>query len=170
VLFPFFQWMQDQGVYRASIYLGPVVNLIHLLSMVLFMGALLVVDLRLLGTGLKRQPLSDVARDARPWLLAGLTGLVLTGVPQLMDRALGQYVNSTFWVKMWLLAFGLIWTFTVRRNVLQRGDETGALPKLVGAVSMVTWLGVASLARLIMLLPDNFWFAIQAPRAAALFP
>jgi hypothetical protein len=161
--------MQDQGVYAASIYLGPVVNLIHLLSMVLFMGALLIVDLRLLGTGL-RQPLRDVARDARPWLLAGLAGLVLTGVPQLMDRALGQYVNSTFWMKMWLLAFGLIWTFTVRRAAIQRGEATGAFPKLVGAVSMVTWLGVASLARLIMLLPDNFWFAIQPPTTAALIP
>ena len=51
MLQPFFQWMEAQAVYGASPYIGPVVNLIHLLAMVLFMGALLIVDLRLIGVG-----------------------------------------------------------------------------------------------------------------------
>src|SRR5688572_9330784 len=100
-----FQWMEAQAVYGASPYIGPVVNLIHLLSMVLFMGALLMVDLRLLGLGLTRQPLADVARDAQPWLIAGLVGIVLTGIPQTMERTTDQYETSTFWVKMYLLLF-----------------------------------------------------------------
>jgi hypothetical protein len=159
--------MEGLGVYRASIYIGPTVNLIHLLSMVTFMGALLIVDLRMLGVGVRNRPLSEVARGAWPWLIGGLIGVTLTGIPQLAERATDQYVNSTFWVKMWLLTFGVIWIFTVRRRVSRRDEALGALPKVVAVVSIVVWAGVASTARLIMLLPDNFFFRIENP--AALF-
>ena len=150
-----FQWMEAQAVYGASPYIGPAVNLIHLLSMVLFMGALLMVDLRLLGLGLTRQPLAQVARDAQPWLLIGLAGLVMTGVPQTMERATEQYETSIFWAKMYLLLFGLIWMATARRRAVRQDEAHGPWPKVVGLVSMVSFLGVAALARLIMLLPAN---------------
>ena len=150
-----FQWMEAQAVYGSSPYIGPVVNLIHLLSMVVFAGALLVVDLRLVGVGLTNQAVSQVARDARPWLIGGLIGLVLTGIPQLAERATDQYGSSIFWLKMYLLAFGVIWIVTVRRRTVAADQAFGAWPKVVGLVSILVWTSVASLARLIMLLPDN---------------
>lgn len=155
MLEPLFQWMEAQAVYGASPYIGPVVNLIHLLSMVLFAGALLIVDLRLIGVGLVDQPLRQVARDARPWLIVGFTGIVLTGIPQTMERATDQYATSIFWVKMYLILFGVIWMVTVRRRALRADDPAGAWPKLVGLVSIAVWGSVAALARLIMLLPAN---------------
>ena len=155
MLMPFFEWMEAQAVYAGSPYIGPIVNLVHLLSMVLFMGALLIVDLRLLGFGVKTQSLARLARDARPWLLIGLAGIVLTGIPQLMERATDQYSTSTFWLKMYLILFGLIWTFTIRRTAVRADEPLGAWPKVVGVVSIFVWASVASLARLIMLLPAN---------------
>jgi hypothetical protein len=155
VLQPLFQWMESLAVYGSSPYIGPVVNLVHLLSMVLFMGALLIVDLRLLGLGVKRQAVIEVAKDARPWLIAGLIGLTLTGMPQLAERATDQYDTSTFWLKMYLLAFGVIWTFTVRRAAVQVDEPRGTWPKAVALVSIVVWASVAGLARLIMLIPAN---------------
>ncbi len=152
-----FQWMEAQAVYGSSPYIGPVVNLVHLLSMVLFMGALLMVDLRLLGLGLRRQPLADVARDAQPWLIAGLVGIVLTGIPQTMERATDQYETSIFWVKMYLLLFGVVWMMTVRRRAVRQQESSGAWPKIVGLVSILAFMGVAALARLIMLLPANIF-------------
>jgi hypothetical protein len=147
--------MEAQAVYGASPYIGPVVNLVHLLSMVLFAGALLIVDLRLMGLGVKDQPLWQVARDARPWLIAGLVGVVLTGIPQTMERATDQYATSTFWVKMYLVLFGTIWMATVRRRAVRADQPAGAWPKVVGLVSIAVWGSVAALARLIMLLPAN---------------
>jgi hypothetical protein len=149
--------MEAQAVYGSSPYIGPVVNLVHLLSMVLFMGALLMVDLRLLGLGLRRQPLADVARDAQPWLIAGLVGIVLTGIPQTMERATDQYETSIFWVKMYLLLFGVVWVMTVRRRAVRQQESSGAWPKVVGLVSILAFMGVAALARLIMLLPANIF-------------
>ena len=42
--------------------------------------------------------------------IAGLVGIVLTGIPQTMERATDQYATSTFWVKMYLILFGVIWS------------------------------------------------------------
>ena len=117
MLLPFFEWMEGVAVYGSTIYLGPAVNIVHLCAMVTFLGALMVVDLRLLGAGLTHQPVAVVARDARPWLLGALVMLVLTGVPALMATATLQYGNSVFWVKMYLLGLGLLFTFTVRNRV-----------------------------------------------------
>jgi hypothetical protein len=157
LLLPFFEWMEGLAVYGPSIYLGPAVNIVHLAAMVMFLGALLVVDLRLLGTGLTRQPTASVARDAQPWLIAGLAALTVTGIPAVMATATLQYGNSVFWVKMYLLAIALLYTFTVRRKVAfaDEGRFGGGTMKAVGLLSIVMWLGVAALARLIMMIPAN---------------
>src|SRR5580704_9268301 len=146
--------MESLAVYKSSIYLGPGVNLIHLLSMVTFMGALLMVDLRLLGTGLTNHPVRQVARSAQPWLLVGLAGLVVTGIPALMATATQQYANKVFWFKMYVLFAAVIFTFTVRRRVTRADDrQVGAVRgKLVALVSIVLWMSVAAGGRLIMYL------------------
>jgi hypothetical protein len=151
---PFFKWMESLAVYKSSIYLGPGVNLVHLVSMVTFMGALLMVDLRLLGTGLTNHPVKQVARSAQPWLIGGLVGLVVTGVPAMMATATQQYASKVFWVKMYVLVAALIFTFTVRRGVT-RVDDNRVGPvrgKLVALISIVLWMSVAAGGRLIMYL------------------
>jgi hypothetical protein len=157
LLLPFFEWMEGLAIYGPSIYLGPAVNIVHLAAMVMFLGALLVVDLRLLGTGLTQQPTASVARDAQPWLIAGLAVLTVTGIPAVMATATLQYGNSVFWVKMYLLAIALIYTFTVRRRVAfaDEGRFGSGTMKAVGVLSIVMWLCVAALARLIMMIPAN---------------
>jgi hypothetical protein len=154
MLRPLFEWMESLAVYGPSVYLGPGVNLVHLVSMVTFMGALLLVDLRLLGSGLTKQPVHQLARSARPWLRLGLIGLILTGIPALMATATQQYENRAFWMKMYILAFALVFTFTVRRKVVSSEDARihPLLAKGVAAISIASWLTVAAYARLIMFL------------------
>jgi hypothetical protein len=155
-LLPFFQWLDSLPFNTAlhqSDWLSPVNNLLHLLSLVVFAGAVLVVDLRLLGRGLTEEPVGQVARHAQPWLIGGLLGLFVTGIPALTATAMMQYYNSTFWVKMDLLLVGLIFTFTIRRKVTMADEvRMGHWAKVVGLVSMALWAGVAMTARLIMLL------------------
>ena len=144
-----------------SAYISTAVNLVHLLSMVCFVGALLIVDLRLLGLGVKDQPVWSVARGARPWLIAGFVGVLLTGIPQLMENATEEYGSSVFWMKMWVLGAGLIFWGTVRRRVTQADEARGVFPKAVALVSTAIWVFVAASARLIMLLPTDFFFDVS---------
>ena len=153
---PFFLWMNRlaiNGPMHRSEYLSPAINLLHLLSMVVFMGALLMVDLRLLGSGMKKQSLRSVARQAQPWLVAGFMGLLITGIPATTATAVQQYGNRTFWLKMTILVVAIPFTFIVRRFFTTTDEARPFWGKAVGLTSMMLWFGVAMTARLIMLLP-----------------
>lgn len=136
---------------RNSAYIGAAANVAHLLSLVVFAGAVLIVDLRLLGAGVKRQPLAQVAQDARPFVIGGLLALLVTGIPQLTSTAIKQYYSPFFWFKMELLAVAVVFTFTVKQKVTQ-ANEARVGPvwgKLVGLASIAMWTGIAIAARLI---------------------
>jgi hypothetical protein len=155
MLEPFFQWMNDLAVSKAigeSIWIYPLVQAIHLLFLALFAGALLIVDLRLMGFGIREQPVARIARDARPWVIVGFLGLVVTGMPQLMQNAMREYFSEYFWLKMYFIPIALIFTFTIRQKVAL-ADESRFTPlvgKLVGLTSILLWIGgVAIPARLI---------------------
>jgi len=146
MLQPYFQWMNDLAVSKAigeSIWIYPVVQAVHLLFLALFAGAILIVDLRLLGFGIREQSVAKVARDARPWVIVGLIGLLVTGTPQLMQNAMREYFSDFFWLKMYMLPIALIYTFTIRQKVAM-ADEARVGPmwgKAVGLVSILLWFG-----------------------------
>src|SRR5712664_617089 len=100
----FCRWVQYSAplvAMRSSPWLFPVIATIHLMGLALIGGAVLVVDLRLLGLGLRRQPVAQVARDAERWLLVSLLVLLPTGLLQFMCFAATKYYYLTaFWVKM----------------------------------------------------------------------
>ena len=156
-LLPFFEWLEALELsvaIRESAWFSAVIQAVHLLGLAVFAGALLIVDLRLLGRGLTTQPRAQVARDAQPWLIGGFLVLLATGVPQLMGTALKQYYHPMFWLKMDVLLLALVFTLTIRRKVTL-ADEARIGPfwaKVVGLVSTALWLGVAVPARLIGLL------------------
>ena len=147
----FFDWMQALPVSQAigsSIWIFPLVQAIHLVFLALFAGAILIVDLRLLGLGMRMQPVSQVARDARPWLIGGFLGMLATGLPQLMQNASREYFSEFFWYKMYLIAIGLILIVTIRRKLTQV-DEPSAGGKVVALASIAIWGAVVVNARLI---------------------
>ena len=155
MLQPYFQWMNDLAFSKAigeSIWIYPLVQAVHLVFLALFAGSLIIVDLRLLGWGMREQPVAKVARDARPWMILGLVGLVLTGIPQLMQNAMREYFSEFFWIKMYVLPVALIYTFAIRQRVAL-ADESRVAPvmsKLTGLASILLWIGgVAVPSRLI---------------------
>lgn len=156
-LLPFFEWMENLPISLAiknSVWIYPFDQSVHLIALAVFAGAVVIVDLRLLGRGLTRQPLAQVARDAQPWLVGGFLMLVLTGVPQLMSNATKEYYSPLFWAKMYIIVPALIFTFTLRHKVTQ-ADEGRVGPfwsKVVGLVSIGLWSAVAITSRLIGLL------------------
>ena len=147
-LLPFFQWCESAEfivAMRRSLWLFPVIESLHLIGLALIGGALLVVDLRLLGFGLRRQPVAILARDAEPWLIGSLLVMLPTGFLLFMSSAVKFYYLPVFWVKMATLLLALVFTFSIRRRVAM-AVETGVnpvWPKVVGAVSILLWSTVA---------------------------
>jgi len=154
-LLSFCEWVQYSPLLtamRSSPWLFPIIASIHLMGLALIGGAVLVVDLRLMGLCLRRQPVAQVARDAERWLLVGLVVLLPTGILQFMCFAATKYYYLTaFWVKMAALSLALVFTFAVRRKVAMADDmrESPVWSKLVAVVSLSLWSSVAIAGRLI---------------------
>ena len=151
-LLPFFEWCENTAVghaIRSSLWLFPVIESFHLLALALIGGAVLVVDLRLLGFGLRRQPVARLARDAQPWLVGGLFVMVPSGILLFTSEAIKCYYSPAFWTKMTFLLPTIVFTFTVRRKVAT-ADETRVGPlwgKLVALVSVTLWSVVGAAGR-----------------------
>lgn len=150
----FFEWMEGSTlslIFQSAVWYSPLIQVAHLVAVATFAGALLVVDLRLLGTGLTQNPVKQVAADAQPWLYGSLIALVITGTPTMASTSIKQYYSPFWWWKMEMLALGLIFLFTVRRQMIKKDEsELGPFwPKVVGLVSMGLFLGVTIGARLI---------------------
>jgi hypothetical protein len=151
-LLSFFEWCEASAIgsaIRNSAWLFPVIESVHLLGLAMLGGALLVLDLRLLGVGLRRQPVAQLARDTEPWLIASIVVMLATGIPLFLSESIKCYYNPAFWVKITTLPFAILFTFTVRRTIADL-DETEARPrwqKLVGLVSLALWFVVAAAGR-----------------------
>jgi putative copper export protein len=150
----FFEWMNGLAVstaIRESVWFYTVDQAFHLVALGIFAGAVLVVDLRLLGRGMREQPIAKIAKDAEPWFIGAFLVLALTGIPQMISNAMREYYSEFFWFKMEVMVVALIFTFTLRRKVAM-AEEGRVAPiwlKMVGLASIVLWLGVAIPARLI---------------------
>lgn len=148
-----FEWLEHSWLgttVNNSTWAFAVIEAGHLLALAALGGAILVVDLRLLGFGLKEEPVSYVGKTAQPWLIGGLTAAIITGIPLLASLAAGKYyVNGAFWMKMYFFLAALVFTFTIRRTVVM-GDERRAnstTGKVVGIVSVLLWSGVGIMGR-----------------------
>ncbi|MDX1495781.1 MAG: DUF6644 family protein [Longimicrobiales bacterium] len=145
----FFEWCEATylgTMVRESIWLFPIIEAVHLMALCLMGGAILLVDLRLLGVGLTAQRPSQLSRHVRPWLLAGLAVMLATGVLLFLSEAIKCFYNQSFWVKMTTLPIAIAFTFAVRNRRLE-GLETSVRSRLLGAASIALWFTVAAAGR-----------------------
>jgi uncharacterized protein DUF6644 len=148
-LLPFAQWCEGSVIgtaIRTSSWAFAVIESVHLLALAAIGGAVIVVDLRLLGFGLRDARVADLARDAFPWLVGSLIVMLVTGIGLFLSEATKCYYSTAFWVKMVSLVLAMIFTFTVRFRVT-RAEEGRIHPvvyKLVALVSLALWFGVGA--------------------------
>lgn len=148
---PFFERLENTALgvaVRESIWAFPVIEAVHLLGLGMLGGAVLLVDLRLWDMGLTRQPIADLVRHARPWLLAGVALMFATGVPLFLSEAVKCYYNTSFWVKMISLPIALAYTFGIRGWLVRAApSHAGGSTRLIATISLALWFTVAAAGR-----------------------
>ncbi len=148
---PFFEWCETTTIgnaVRMSLWAFPVIEAVHLLGLCVLGGAVLLVDLRMLGLGLKEQRIAEVARDSRRYLVVGVLVMMATGVPLFLSEAIKCFYNQSFWVKMAMLFVALLFTFFVRERAAHDDTlDTSTRSRLIGAASIAIWFTVAAAGR-----------------------
>lgn len=144
------QWIAGSALANAMNgpeWVFPTVESIHFLGFAFLVGTIAIVDLRLLGLGM-RQPAGDLERRFAPWTYAGLAMMLTTGPAMFSADAVIYSLNPSFRIKMMCLATALLFNFTLHRAVARR-NRTGAAARLAACVSLLLWTGVVGAGRMI---------------------
>ena len=121
----------------------PLLEILHILGFALSIGTIAIVDVRLLGYGLKQSTPSQVLKGTAPWSLAGLVVMLTTG-PAIFSSDPRMYLfNMGFRFKMGALLLAIVYNYTIRRKVAL-ADASGGAAALVGAVSLMLWVSVVA--------------------------
>jgi len=108
-------------------FLFPAIQSIHLIGIGLFVGTIVLSDLRALQLVLQRYAITEIRQQLAPWNRAGLAIMLTTG-PVLFASDIPRYIhNPAFLVKMALLLVALIFG---------RGEKQ---TKLAALVSIALW-------------------------------
>jgi len=119
----------------------PILECFHILGFAVTVGTIALVDFRLLGFGLRRQNVAELAKALAPWTLFGLVTVLLSGPMLFSSDPDMYYLNLSFQIKMVLLLVAIVFHYTVRRKLL-RGELSSPLSKLVACVSLALWTSV----------------------------
>lgn len=121
----------------------PLLEIIHIVGFALAIGTIFMVDLRLIGIGMKRQLSSQLSKDLGPWTLGGLVAVLMSG-PLIFSSDPNMYLNnSSFQFKMLALLVAILYHYTLHRKVAL-SDPSPTVGALVGIVSVALWISVVA--------------------------
>jgi len=134
---------------KASGGVFALVQTVHLASMALLGGMLLVTDLRLLNLLLRGVSADLVVEATRKWINYALAAMILSGIYMSSAVAIKLYFNFFFWSKMAALGLGCAYLYFIKLPLLKRGvDQLGVWTvRLIALSSLVTWFSVAASGR-----------------------
>ena len=121
----------------------PLLEIIHIVGFAIAMGTIFMVDLRLMGIGMRRQSSSQLSKDLAPWTLGGLAAVLISG-PLIFSSDPNMYMNNTsFQLKMGALLIALLYQYTIHRKVAF-SDPSPMVGALTGIVSVALWVSVVA--------------------------
>ncbi len=119
----------------------PLTECFHITAFALSIGTIALVDLRLLGLGMKHQTSGQLARDTSLWTLAGFIIVIFSGLLIFSSDPIHYLYNQAFRFKISALVLGLVYNYTIHRKVALSNPSPG-MGALVGGVSLLLWVAV----------------------------
>lgn len=154
----FLSWLSNtpfSTYIRDSVWAEPVVETVHVLTLTMFLGFAVLLDLRLLGLALKRVRMSEVIAQLNPWLFLAYGIMVTTGVLLFVGDPVAFWSTFPFKAKMVMLVLAgfnvLIFNWTAGRRVAEwdLAPNTPIGAKVAGGVSIFLWVAIVAAGRVI---------------------
>jgi hypothetical protein len=150
-IMPFLEWLAGSPIASAMNgpeWAFPVVESFHFLGFAFLIGTIAIVDLRMLGGGMRRQSPYDLARNLKPYTLTGLVLMLTTGPAMFSADPKVYYFNPSFRFKITCLLLAILYHFTIHRIAI-KPNVAPAIGKLAAVVSLALWTAVLAGGRMI---------------------
>jgi hypothetical protein len=151
---PTTSWSQQ---FAGSLHLWALTEGTHVLSLMLFAGTILMVDLRMLGVAFKNVPYSTLNNKVLPFTVWGFVIVTVTGVMLFLSNPVHYYHSVFFRAKILFLvvaAANIFWFhYRVQKNIAEWDalEKPPLAVKLAAAVSLTSWILVILFGRLMAL-------------------
>lgn len=149
-----------------SLYVYPLVESTHVLTVMLFVGTILMLDLRLLGVSFGGVKVSDFTSRLLPWTIAGFVIMVGTGALLFYAIPVRTYHSLWFRVKVVLILVSLVNIWLFHRRISRDREDWDASPlpplaaRISAGVSIAAWGSVIVMGRMIA----YNWFDCDRPQ------
>ena len=140
---------------RESLFMWPLLESTHVLTLMVFVGTAAMLDLRLLGLSFRGVPASEFTDRLLPWTRGSFVVMAVTGLLLFYATPVRYYQNLFFRVKLILIvAAGLnIWLFHSRVHRDVHAWDTAPRPpkaaRIAAIVSLAAWTGVVVTGRMV---------------------
>jgi hypothetical protein len=139
---------------RESTWLFPTIESMHVLSLVLVVGSIMVVDLRLLNLASRQRSVRELTEDVLPWTWTAFVCAAITGSLLFSSSAVRYSGIWQFDTKMCLLVLAAINMAVFHLGAFRTvaaWDRAPAAPplaaKLAGGISLAIWVAIVGLGR-----------------------
>ena len=135
-----------------SLYIYPLVETAHVLSICLFLGTLFIVDFRLLGWSFNTVSITEVCKRILPYSIFGFILMIITGALLFYAIPVRTYQSIFFRVKIILLIIAAINAFLFHRNLRKTENnvyQATRFSKSAAITSLISWSGVIIMGRMI---------------------
>lgn len=153
-LFPFFKWANNTWVGHTisdSVWLFPAIEGVHIVALALLLGAILVLNLRLMGVMMRDRSLPQLFRELETWTLTSLIVILVSGAMLFASEAVKTFYSAPFRLKIVLLVTAIVFHYTISRRLMRKEDSDlrPALGKVAGSIAIILWVGVGFAGRAI---------------------
>ena len=134
-------------------WLFPIVETLHVISLAMVFGSIVMVDLRLLGAASRNSAVSRLSHEVLPYTWGAFGCAIVTGTLLFISKAHVYFYNLQFQLKfLCMLLAGvnmLVFHFGAYRHVLEWDERQPPPPaaQLAGALSVTLWIGVIFFGR-----------------------
>ena len=126
----------------------------HVLSLCLFAGLIIMMDMRLAGIGNLETPITQIQKRLFPWQMVGFAVSTITGLLLIYAQPMRYYGKVFIWVKFLLMVLAgvnaIAFHVTTYRSVAEWDNDV--VPpfkaRLAGYFSLALWAGVIVFGRL----------------------
>ena len=139
---------------RENTWLFPTIESIHVLSLVLVVGSIMVVDLRLLNLASRQRSVKDLTDDVLPWTWGAFVSAAITGTLLFSSSAVRYSGIWQFEAKMIMLVLAAInmgiFHLGAFRSVAHWNEAPARPPlaaRLAGGISLGFWVIIVALGR-----------------------
>jgi hypothetical protein len=140
------QWIYGtvlSSAIRDNSWVVPLVQSIHIIAIAVVVSSALVTELRIVGLVAPEESMAVVAQRYLPWMWRALLVLLATGLVMIIGEPERTLSNVIFWIKMALVAVGVLASLGLRKPLLRSASPTGnAAAKVLAWTLLGLWVTV----------------------------